>query len=357
MLNDPEISRAGHNMPEGSYPIFELDESPSVPSRFDAPLQLENRGTTSQEVTPQIVLNGRLHQQLLWAKCTIHKNTVAAKLRAYGRSEPAATLERCHTVFTVAQCSGCQAVQKFPNRCDLFFCPECQPRLAADRKKAVGWWTQRIEQPKHMVLTVKNVPDLTKAHVLEFKKWFSNLRRTAFARNWLGGFYSLEVTNEGKGWHLHLHALINARYIDKFLLSEKWSKVTNGMGRIVEVRDARQKNYLAEVTKYAVKGVQLAAWTGQEIATFIDAFTGVRTFGVFGDLYGMRTRFAEWFKMVRDQKPLCKCGCSQMHYFTEAQFLEKDFVAVGNAETIPPPKAPDLNLQFSFAEPPQFGPR
>jgi len=310
-----------------------LDEEAPEKPRFDSPaVQLEKRGTTQQ-----------LHQHLLWAKCTIHKNTVAAKLREAGRVQEALKLENCHTHYTIAICSGCNRVNKFPNRCDLFFCAECQPRLSQDRKKAVEWWTREIHQPKHVVLTVKNVAFLTIWHVREFRKWFTNLRRSKFARNWLGGFYSIEVTNEGNGWHLHLHALIDARYIDKFGLSDAWNKATNGFGRIVDVRDARGKNYLAEVTKYCVKGVQLAAWTKEQIATFIDAFTGVRTFGVFGSLYGARTKFAEWWKSVRDKKPQCECGCSDARYFSEAEWLEHDFVKTSNVEAIPPPKL-DLTI-------------
>lgn len=313
-----------------------LDEGPEQPPRFDDSLKLEKRGTTSQ-----------LHQSLLWAKCTIHKNTVAAKLRESARISDALTLEKCHTVYTIAVCNGCNKVQKFPNRCDNFFCPECQPRLSQDRKKAVEWWTREVRQPKHVVLTVKNVANLTKAHVQEFRSWFSKLRRTKFARHWVGGFYSLEVTNEGQGWHLHLHALINAHWIDSFQLSEHWAKATNGFGRIVKVRDARGLNYLAEVTKYCVKGVQLAAWTPDQICTFIDAFRGVRTFGVFGDLYGKRTEFREWWKLVRGQKPKCDCGCCEARYFSEAEWIEFDLVPCSNAAAIPPPitdTTPELNL-------------
>lgn len=324
---------------------FEINEAAPNPPRFDVPVQLETRGITQQKTTPLMGSGLELHQALLWSKQTIHKNTTAAKLRSIGMTTEAESLEKCHTIFTVAQCKKCATIQKFPNRCDLFFCAECQPRLANDRKRAVEWWTREIDQPKHVVLTVQNVPDLTKFHVLEFKKWFTNLRKRKFCKNWFGGFYSLEVTNEGRGWHLHLHALINARYIDKFGLSANWESVTNGMGRIVDVSDARRKDYLQEVTKYAVKGVQLAAWTPEQIRTFITAFQGVRTFGVFGELYGKRTEFAEWFKAIRDLKPKCKCGCSDMHFFSEAEFIERDFLPATNCSAIPPPKA---------IEPPEF---
>jgi hypothetical protein len=329
---------------------FLVDESPPGQPRFDepqaaainpaapGPVKLENRGVTSQS-----------YQSLLWARQTIHKNSVAAKLREFGQVDDADKLEKCHSIFTVAVCSGCNHVQKFPNRCDQFFCPECQPRLSQDRKKAVEWWTHEVHQPKHVTLTVKNVADMTKAHVLEFRSWFSKLRRSKFARNWNGGFYSLEVTNEGNGWHLHLHALVDAGWIDSIQLSQEWSRVTGGMGRIVKVKDARGQNYLAEVTKYAVKGVALAAWSGQNISRFIEAFRGVRTFGVFGSLYGKRTEFSEWFKTIRDMKPNCKCGCNQVRYYSESEFLELDLVPTNtNVAPIPPPQIQHPEL-FNFA--------
>lgn len=318
--------------------LLEVEEGPDATPRFDAPsLQLEKRGTKPQKT-----------QLVLWQKQTIHKNSVAAKLRSIGRVEEASTLEHCHTEFTIGICRGCSAVNKFPNRCDLFFCPECQPRLQSDRQKAVEWWTREVHQPKHVVLTCKNTPNLHKGHVQEFRKWFTRLRRSVFARKWLGGFYRFEVTNEGRGWHLHLHALINAGWIDEFQLSELWTKITGGFGRIVRVKDARGKSYLDEVTKYAVKGHQLSAWTPEQIAEFIDAFKGVKTFGVFGSLYGARTKFAEWWKQVRGTKPICSCGESNCNYMTECDYDIMKLQLVPDSKAIPPP-IPDSTLQFKFA--------
>lgn len=324
---------------------LEIDESAPNPPRFDAvPVKLENRGTTQQ-----------LQQHLLWSKATIHKNSTAAKLRAWGRTLEASNLERCHTIFTVAVCSGCNKVSKFPNRCDLFYCAECQPRQSQDRKRAVEWWTREIQQPKHVVLTLKNVEDLTKQHVQQARKWFTNLRRSKFAANWKGGFYSIEVTNEGNGWHLHFHILVDAKWIDAIELSKQWARVTSNIGRIVKVKDARGKNYLAEVTKYTVKGVQLAAWDAQTISRFIDSFTGVRTFGVFGSLYGARTKFKEFWQSVRDTKPMCACGCCTARYFTESEFLEFDLQPSRTVEAIPPPPRDTQTLLLPFASQFQIG--
>lgn len=308
-------------------------------------LRLERRGVTSHPITTRKVQKPPLANGELWKKQTIHKNSVSAKLRTIGWHHEADKLELCHTEFTVAQCTGCKDARAFPNRCDQFYCPECQPRLSHDREKAVKWWTQTIAQPKHVVLTVRNIPDFTKGHVREFKKWFTRLRRMKFARNWRGGFYSLEVTNEGKGWHLHLHALVDAHWIDQQQLSDAWNKANGGAGFIVKVKDARGTDYLRELTKYAVKGSELAAWNPETIKTFITAMRGTRTFGVFGSLYGKRTEWKDWLKTIADTQLKCKCGCSEFRFFTEQKWLERDLIP---DESLKPRPPPELQIEFQL---------
>src|SRR4051794_39464160 len=99
--------------------LADLDlQPPQHTTRFDPPpVKLEIRG-----VTPHL-------QSLLWSKHTVHKNTIAAKIRECGASELALSLENCHSTYTIQVCSACNVVMKFPNRCDRLWCPECQPRL------------------------------------------------------------------------------------------------------------------------------------------------------------------------------------------------------------------------------------
>jgi hypothetical protein len=276
-------------------------------------------------------------QEELWRKATVHKNTVAAKLRLESYTEEADCLENCHTYYTVAQCGDCGAVRKFPNRCDRFYCPECAHHLQREREKQVAWWTRECKQPKHVVLTVKNIPHLTFLHVQEFRGWFTKLRRLKFARNWVGGFYRIEVTNEGKGWHLHLHALVEAKWIDQPQLKNVWRRLTNGLGYIVKVMDVRQGSYLHEVTKYVVKGHQLASWQPADIVTFLNAFQNVRTFGVFGSLYGKRTEFAEWLASIKSSRPKCECGSCNVRYFNELDWLAMDCRPTLPVRERPPP--------------------
>jgi hypothetical protein len=253
----------------------------------------------------------------------------------------ASTLENCHSYYTFAVCDGCGQARKFPNRCDLFYCPECAHHLARHRKMQVEWWTKLISQPKHVTLTIKNIYDLTSGHVDELRRMFTQLRRRKFAANWVGGCYRIECTNDGNGWHLHIHALVEAKWIDQDQLKTNWLSVTRGFGYIVRVKDCRGADYLHEVTKYVAKGNQLAAWQPAEIATFVRAFTGRRTFGVFGSLYGARTKFAEFIASIKQAKPRCECGSSACHYYDAAGFIALSFVPENLAKPRPPPATDD----------------
>jgi hypothetical protein len=330
---------------------FDLDLASGPGGRFDdpSPLQLETGGLTSYAPNPPRANPQKSGQSEFWATQTQHKFSIAAKLRQAKRPDLAEKLEDCHSHFTHTVCNSCGKTGRFPNRCDQFYCPECQPRLARDRKESVEWWAREIAQPKHVVLTVTNTHDLTQAHVYELKHCFTKLRNRKFTRNWQGGFYGIEVTNEGRGWHLHLHALIDARWIDGAELARQWSAVTNGYGKIVKVKDCRQTDYLAEVTKYAVKGSQLASWSPDEVVQFIEAFTGVRTFGVFGSLYGKRTEFAEWLDSLRQDKPLCSCGSCDLTYYTEAEWLMRDLVP--DTPGRPRPQTPTPHPELALADP------
>ena len=307
-------------------------------------LKLESRGVTSQKRGETRTGPKPASTKTFWAASVIHRNTVAAKLREGGMDEEAAILENCHSHTTVAVCNDCGKASRFENRCDLFYCPQCQIRLQREREEQVRWWAVEIKQPKHVVLTVQNTPTLTPGHVTRLRGWLTKLRRSKFASNWLGGFYRFEVTNEQKGWHLHIHLLVDARWIDQLELKAAWCQITRQQGRIVKVLDCRHGSYLHEVTKYVVKGNMLASWTPNQLRDFITAFKGKRTFGVFGPLYGKRTEFAEWIAGLKGDLPKCECGCSSCSYYGEQEWYVKSLRLTPTSNSPPVERSTQMPL-------------
>ena len=128
------------------------------------------------------------------------------------------------------------------------------------------------------------------------------------------------MTNEGRGWHLHLHILVNARFIPADQLATEWAKIVGQDFAIVKVKDCRDRSYLGEVTKYAVKGTELAGWSGEDIATLLDAFENVRCFQPFGDLFKLRAEFREFLDNVQGEPARCECGCEKFVVMAEADY-------------------------------------
>ena len=248
------------------------------------------------------------------------KETIIKKLVGLGHHALAHPLQKCHTEQTVKYCNGCRVPKIFYNRCEVFYCPCCAKRLANDRRKSVEWWTSQITQPKHVVVTTRNTDKISPKRVSEVKAAWTKLRRRAFAKNWRGGFYSLEITNEGRGWHLHIHALIDASWIDSSILAREWADCVGQDFAIVKVMDAREGDYLRELCKYVVDGNSVVKWKAEDLLAYILAFKGQRTFGCFGRLYKLRKEHKHFLDDVQADKNVCECGCSSFRYFSESEW-------------------------------------
>lgn len=326
---EPELSA------EDFHPItsFEKELAPHCRDFEAVPVRLETRGITAHR-----------QQQSLFNPKLLFKESIIAKLRSIGADDLAEPLARCHTEQTFAQCNGCHSARRYWNRCENFYCPSCQARLARDKQESITWWVQRVSQPKHVVLTVRNTNHLTWKYVRWLKECFKKLRRSKLARSWRGGLWSIETTNEGRGWHVHFHLLVDANFIPKSDLAIKWGSLVGQDFAIVEVKDVRNSDYRKEVAKYTVDGSMLASWSPIDIVTFINAFHGQRTFGVFGSLYGKRTEWRDWLNSLLKSKRACECGCDQFKFYTESEWSWKQETQFSITRT--QPNAPNPQLQL-----------
>ena len=318
-----------------------LRNSASNPPNID----LENRGLsphlalTSFTPSPGGVNRPKSAKSAEWQQAMILerwalKETIVVKLGTAGYREEAAELDGCNTKKSVAVCNGCQKPTVFFNRCDKRHCPCCAHRLARERQESIQWWAESIKQGKHVVLTVRNSDLLTSERIRWLKSRLARLRRQKVCANWRGGCWSLEVTNEARGWHLHFHLLVDADWIDKPALDEAWRKLLGQDVVITHVKDARDQDYVREVAKYLVKPSVMAAWSGQQIGIFIRAFAKNRTFGVFGTLHKARSEWKAFKDAHINVTPACECGCSSFRVFSENEYNWRELTS-GNAPNRP----------------------
>jgi len=276
---------------------------------------------------------------------------LASKLFAVGNDAVAAKLRDCHNERTTKICCGCSKRTVFWNRCDLFYCPQCAPRLATKRLKELWFWVERIKQPKHLVLTLKNVPSLTPRFVSAAKKSLARFRRTKIFSGCRGGFWAMEITNKGKGWHVHFHLVVDSPWMDVRVISEKWKMCNGGAGEVVWIEDANKgglrMNLPRYVTKYCGKGFDISEWNEFDLGDFVSAVSGGRTFGVFGNLLGQRGEWQEFLKRSKAERRKCECGCSEFKYFSDNELRVFDSGGFWKLENIPAARAPSAR-QFCW---------
>lgn len=111
-------------------------------------------------------------------------------------------------------------------------------------------------------------------------------RHAAIEWNKVAGYVrSIEVTNEGKGWHWHIHVFaLVTDWIDQRKLSEEWQRF--GGGQIVDVRECRDGIVpgLIETLKYTTK---MAKMTPADLYEVHVASKGSRMLAAGGLLLGV----------------------------------------------------------------------
>lgn len=182
-------------------------------------------------------------------------------------------------------------------------CPVCARIRAA---KQVNRYLERLavireESPglnlALLTLTVKNGEDLSERfkHLSQSWRKYNDQRRQHLSKgrpsNELcaidGAVFSYEITNNGNGWHPHIHAVVALNsWIDQERLSKEWQAIT-GDSSVVDIRLIKGdpvEGFL-EVFKYALK------FSEMELDLNLQAYftlKGRRLQGSFGLFHGVK---------------------------------------------------------------------
>ena len=152
----------------------------------------------------------------------IFRRKIHDALRPFPDVSQYTNLGRCGQEELFRTCRECGQMEKFPYRCNLKWCPLCNWRITAKRSDLLKRWQARVSHPIHVVTTQRNFPVLTGSRLSANMKACAALRRQKVFALVQGGCCSTEITNEGNGWHLHNHWLLDARFVPMDKLSVAW---------------------------------------------------------------------------------------------------------------------------------------
>lgn len=191
-------------------------------------------------------------------------------------------------------------------------CPLCAIRRGA---KALRVYLARVEflikedpllKPYLVTVTVKNGDDLSErfAHLISNVRTLHRRRSRRNTNSEIlkasGAVWSYEFTNEGKGWHPHVHAIWLCREKpDMYALRDEWKSLTGDsfMCHVRAMDEADPVSAFCEVFKYALKFSGLA---DEHRLHAYRMLKGKRLQDSFGDLRGLDIEPADTDELLDD---------------------------------------------------------
>jgi hypothetical protein len=223
-----------------------------------------------------------------------------------------------HRTITL-YCGQCGEPVTVKLKCSDRTCPECRRRTYF---KLLKGWLELVKpmvNPKLLTLTIKNKSYLDKKDIKFIRKCFNKfLRKKYYKRRIKGGLYVIEITNKGRGWNIHIHALIEAsskkeEYLPQQKISRDWLQLT-GDSPIVDIRKTHTpKKGLKYILKYFFKPPKV---NGKE-EVYNRVLKKSRLIQPFGDLYGN--------KLLKSKLKCKKCGNDSWIIEFELEKELKDF--------------------------------
>lgn len=250
------------------------------------------------------------------------RQRIHARLIDEDEDDLAAKLEKCGRQLLL-HCAACGHQHLAEQRCSLKWCPVCARKIVTQRSLRFERAAELMRWPLLVTLTRSNIGDISPTNIRHLRRCFGKLRQQKlWKKNVKGGVAGIELTNKGKGWHPHLHALVDCEWLawktpkprpqdsrDRKAklyqragaeLERAWSKLIGQLMSSIDVRRKSGSDALHEATKYAVKGSDLVD-SPDPIGPAIRALSSCRLTTSFGSLYGKALISAA------EAKPPCPC--------------------------------------------------
>lgn len=153
-------------------------------------------------------------------------------------------------------CASCGHTFQAPVSCGNRFCDICSgPR----RRKVKGKLNAIVRSLrkregygiKLMTLTIPNSVNANEGASTLIRSFRRLRQRRWFQNRCDGGAWVIEVTGEPGRWHVHLHVMLESRFLPHAVLSRQWSKVSPG--HIVHIKALPSSAIIGYITAYISK--------------------------------------------------------------------------------------------------------
>ncbi len=270
---------------------FPVDSTTLSGSKSQSQTYLDTGVLNSQQIKKKSRSDGFKARQ----KVKRHLALLAKEINELDLSEK---LLRCHSRVGFLTC-GRHIHQVIPNYvCEFKLCPDCARRKSRKRlNKYLPVMTAFVKthrvQPVHLVLTQTHKKENREESIKRLRKSFSNLiRREFWKEHFKGGTWSVELTEDAKGFHhTHLHVIgFRTRFFDIKYLRSEWLAVTGDshvlhLDRITDLSEGLQ-----EVFKYVTKGTETDDFTAEDLKDFLK-LRNTHLFGSFGEFRTFKSNY------------------------------------------------------------------
>lgn len=216
----------------------------------------------------------------------------------------ATALRQCRETLSLVCCKACHHSWYVVTRCHQRICPLCSYEVTIERAKFINAMTKSMKHPKLVTLTMPLWTHDPHIGIKLLRKYFSQLRKEKCMASVKGGAYQIELKQKEGGWHIHIHAIVDAPYIPYQLLFKSWKRITGANAPQTDIRAADSPEARSYVAKYAAKSAALDTHPESIVAWYL-ATKGERLFATFGSFYNATINSLE----TQIDKPEFVPGC------------------------------------------------
>jgi hypothetical protein len=163
----------------------------------------------------------------------------------------------------------------------------CSYEVAKRRGEYLIAMTSKMTHPKLITLTMPLWTQDPQVGIRFLRTAFNKLRKSKLFSVVKGGAYQIELKPKDNGWHIHIHALLDAPYLPYQRLFTVWKTILGTNAPQVDIRSADTRKAREYAAKYAAKSADFYSHP-ETVVLWYEATKGQRLFATFGKWYNAK---------------------------------------------------------------------